>query len=125
MFLFITLLLSHSHNCRFDGRLEYLKVYSWNNEELVEAIGSINMEYQNAILKHLEPMDMAIANLNFIQSAIEIMQNCSHVNSTLCKPTNKEIVTDNYIWILYFAPFVLIIMCVCIFYREKHKIELL
>lgn len=118
MFLLVSIVLAHCRVSRFDTRLDYIHIYTWYSDELVDAIKKTNSEYENAIRTSYHTpsanKDIAIANVKFISSAIEIMNNCSDVNNTMCQTPNKDYSPYKFAiepWMYYVVAIIIAIIC--------------
>lgn len=116
--ILVSTILASSRIGRFDSRIDYLHIYSWYSDELVEAITTANIEYEGAVRNaHHSPTsskEMGVANVKFITFALEIMKNCSDTNNTMCRRPNEDYVASKFIiepWMYYvFAVFLLAIV---------------
>lgn len=84
----ITVIGSNSHT----GHLDWMDTYPWYGPEHTRAIVEANDAYADAlaIAKSADSYyayhhALAIANTDFIKTAIEIQKNCTDVNNTLCQ----------------------------------------
>lgn len=85
--------------CSHDSRLEYLKIYSWYSEDLAVAITAANTEYERALHQAVDANDYSkqiiIANINFNKFLLDIINNCTDTNNTMCK-SNGDVPLDNF-----------------------------
>jgi len=110
MFLLASIVLAKCRIGRFDTRLDYLHIYSWYSDELVEVIKKTNSEYENAlrIAYHTPSANKDIA------IAIENINNCSDTNNTLCKTPNKDYSLNKFTiehWMCYAILTITILLC--------------
>jgi hypothetical protein len=129
----ITVIGSNRHT----GHLDWMDTYPWYGPEHVHAIRQANDAYADAlaIAKSADSYyayhhALAIANTNFIKTAIEIRKNCTDANNTLCQ--NDGPPENVSLWTIYTPLGVIIVplMLYCIYkclagccYRMFHKKE--
>jgi hypothetical protein len=118
MFLLTSIVFANCRIGRFDTRLDYLHIYSTYSDELIIAIKKANSEYEHAlrIAYHMPSAnkDIAVANVKFISFAIEILNNCSDTNNTLCQTSNKDYRPykfDIEPWMYYMIAIIITIIC--------------
>ena len=112
--------MTSCHVRQFNERLDYLRIYPWYSDDLIKAIKTANSEYETAIRdayhSPTEKREIAVANIKFITFAVEIQDNCSDVNNTLCQKPNEDYVDYKFkveMWMCYIIVIFLVTICVC------------
>lgn len=130
----ITVIGSNRHHT---GHLDWMDTYPWYGPDHTRAIAEANDAYADAFMRaksadgyYAYHRALAIANTNFINSAIEIQKNCTDANNTLCQ--NDGPPENVSMWTIYMPLTVVIVplMLYCIYrclagccYRMLHKKE--